>query len=192
MFLLNESDQQVLLQLARKAVEESVRHHRLPEVEAPAGPLIEKRGAFVTLHKAGRLRGCIGYVEPVKPLYQTVCECAMAAALRDPRFDPVQPEELPHLHLEISVLSPMEVIQPERVEVGRHGLLIARGFQRGLLLPQVALEFNWDREQFLAETCLKAGLPADAWKHGAEIQAFTAQVIAEPQPTRRSSSHHAA
>ena len=191
MSLLSESDQQALLRMARSALEEGVRNQRLPKAEAPEGALTEKRGAFVTLHKSGRLRGCIGYVEAAKPLYQTVCECAMSAALRDPRFEPVKPEEIPYLHLEISVLSPMEEIRAEQVEVGRHGLLISHGFQRGLLLPQVATEFNWDREEFLSETCLKAGLPADAWRHGARIQAFTAQVFAEAQPAR-GSSHHTA
>lgn len=188
---LSESDQQSLLRLARRALEESVRLRRLPQIEAPDGPLSENCGAFVTLHKSGRLRGCIGYIESSKPLYQTVCECAQAAALRDPRFDPVEPEELPDLHLEVSVLSPLEEIRPEQVEVGRHGLLISRGFQRGLLLPQVAVEWKWEREEFLAETCLKAGLEADAWKRGAKIQAFTAQVFAEAQPARRSPPHAA-
>ena len=191
MFLLSESEQQFLLRLARQAVEESVRQHPLPEVDAPDGPLRELCGAFVSLHKSGQLRGCIGYIESLKPLYQTVCECAQAAALRDPRFGPVEAEELPCLHIEVSVLSPMEEIRPEEVEVGRHGLLISQGFQRGLLLPQVAVEWKWDRKKFLAETCMKAGLAADAWKHGARIQAFTAQVFAEPQPARRSPSHAA-
>jgi len=176
---LTKADQQRLLRLARQALEKSVCTHRLSEVEAPQGALEENCGAFVTLNKRGRLRGCIGYVEAAKPLYQTVRECAQAAALRDPRFDPVTPEELPALSLEISVLSALVDIAPERIEVGRHGLLISRGFQRGLLLPQVAVERHWDREQFLEETCLKAGLPPDAWRRGARIQAFTAQVFGE-------------
>lgn len=191
MLPLLEADQQLLLRLAREALEESVRHHRLPQVEAPRGAPGESCGAFVTLRKAGRLRGCIGYVEALKPLYQTVRECALAAALRDPRFDPVTPEELPAVRLEISVLSPLFEIAPDQIEVGRHGLLVSRGGQRGLLLPQVATEWNWDRESFLEETCLKAGLPDDAWRHGAKIQAFTAQVFAEP-PDRARSSPHAA
>jgi AmmeMemoRadiSam system protein A len=191
MLPLSEADQQFLLHLARRALEESVRQHSLPEVEAPPGPLREKCGAFVTLHKMGRLRGCIGYLESLKPLYQTICECAMAAALRDPRFDAVTPEELPVLHLEISVLSPLVEIAPDQVEVGRHGLLISRGGQRGVLLPQVPVEWKWNREQFLEETCLKAGLPPDAWRHGAKIQAFTAQVFGEP-PTPGRPSRHAA
>ena len=191
MLPLSEADQQFLLHLARRALEESVRHDSLPEAEAPPGPLREKCGAFVTLHKMGRLRGCIGYLESLKPLYQTICECAMAAALRDPRFDAVTPEELPVLHLEISVLSPLVEITPDQVEVGRHGLLISRGGQRGVLLPQVPVEWKWNREQFLEETCLKAGLPPDAWRHGAKIQAFTAQVFGEPPTPGRSSRHTA-
>lgn len=188
---LSECEQQQLLRVARQALEASVRTGRLPEAEAFSGALAEKRGAFVTLHKAGRLRGCIGYIEALKPLGQTVAECAVAAALRDPRFDPVEPEELPLLHLEISALSPFEEISPEKIEVGRHGLMISQGWQRGLLLPQVATEWKWDREQFLEETCLKAGLPVDAWKLGARIQAFTAQVFGEPNPATRSSPHAA-
>ena len=134
------------------------------------------------------MRGCIGHIEAVRPLYATVRECARAAALDDPRFDPVTPAELSSLQLEISILSPLVDIAPQEVEVGRHGLLISRGGRRGLLLPQVAVEWNWDREQFLEETCLKAGLPADAWQHGARIQAFTAQVLKEPSTRARSSS----
>jgi AmmeMemoRadiSam system protein A len=191
MLPLSEPDQQFLLRLARRAVEESVRHDRVPEVEVPPGPLCEKSGAFVTLHQMGRLRGCIGYIESLKPLYETVAECAMAAALHDPRFDPVTPQELPGLHLEISVLSPLTEITPDKVEVGRHGLLISRGGRRGVLLPQVAVEWKWNREQFLEETCLKAGLPPDAWRHGARIQAFSAQVFGEPHPEGRSSRHAA-
>jgi AmmeMemoRadiSam system protein A len=179
MLPLTESQQQLLLRLARQALEESVRTGRLGEIEKPAEAPEEKCGAFVTLHKRGNLRGCVGYIESVKPLYQTVRECAMAAALHDRRFDPVEPEEIPHLHLEISVLSPLEDIPPDQVEVGRHGLLISRGFQRGLLLPQVATEWHWDRETFLSETCHKAGLPADDWRRGARIQVFTAQIFAE-------------
>jgi AmmeMemoRadiSam system protein A len=117
-----------------------------------------------------------------------VRECARAAALDDPRFDPVTPAELSSLQIEISILSPLVDIAPHEVEVGRHGLLISDGGRRGLLLPQVAEEWNWNREQFLQETCMKAGLPADAWQHGARIQAFTAQIVKEPSTLARSSS----
>jgi AmmeMemoRadiSam system protein A len=178
---LTEEEQRWLLRVARRALEEGVRYGRLPEIEPLQGALTEKRGAFVSLHKEGRLRGCIGYLEPLKPLYQTVCECARAAALYDPRFDPVAPEELSSLQLEISVLSPLVDITPDQIEVGHHGLLVSQGSQRGVLLPQVAVEWKWDRQRFLEETCLKAGLPPHAWKHGARIQAFSAQVFAEPE-----------
>ncbi len=192
MLPLSEADQQLLLRLAREALEEGVRQHRLSDLDPPAAPaLAEPCGAFVSLHKGARLRGCIGYVEALKPLWLTVRECALAAALRDPRFDPVEPEELPSLRLEISVLSPMEEIQPDQVEVGRHGLLISRGYQRGLLLPQVAVEWGWDRERFLEETCLKAGLPPDAWRHGAKVQGFTAQVFEELRGRAHTSPHAA-
>jgi AmmeMemoRadiSam system protein A len=188
MLQLADAEKHRLLELARTALEEVVRFGRMSEVAEPAEALRTPCGAFVTLYKGRRLRGCIGYVEASRPLYNTVRECAQAAALEDPRFDPVVPAELPSLHLEISVLSPMVDVAPQDVEVGRHGLLISRGAQRGLLLPQVAVEWNWDREQFLQETCLKAGLPPDAWQRGARIQAFTAQVLKEPSKRAHSPS----
>ena len=191
MLPLTEADQQRLLHLARQALEESVRDYELKEAEEPEGALRENCGAFVTLWKAGRLRGCIGYIEARKPLYQTVRECALSAALRDPHFDPVNPEELPHLRLEISVLSPLFDISPDQIEIGRHGLLVSQGSQRGVLLPQVAVEWKWDREHFLEETCMKAGLPPDAWRHRARIQAFTAQAFGAPVRGERSSPHAA-
>jgi len=188
MLQLTDAEKDRLLELARTALEEAVRCGRVPEVAEPAEALRTPCGAFVTLTRRGRLRGCIGHIEAFKPLYVTVRECARAAALEDPRFDPVRPAELSSLHIEISILSPLVDIAPQEVEVGRHGLLISRGGRRGLLLPQVAVEWNWDRRQFLEETCLKAGLPADAWQHGARIQAFTAQILQEPHTAARSSS----
>ena len=176
---LSEADQQVLLRMARRALEEGVRGHRLPEVEEPSGVLREHRGAFVTLRKVRQLRGCIGVVEAFQPLYQTVLECAVAAALHDPRFHPVTLEELAELRAEISVLSALIEVSPGEVEVGRHGLLMSQGDRRGVLLPQVAVEWKWDRERFLEETCHKAGLPRNAWQRGARIQAFSVQIIAE-------------
>ena len=188
---LSEAEQQCLLRLARQAIEASILKKAQPDFECADGPLTEKAGAFVTLHKSARLRGCIGHVESPRALWETVCDCARLAALRDPRFAAVTSAEIPHLHLEISVLSPLEDARPEEVEVGRHGLLISQGYQRGLLLPQVAAKFNWDRETFLDETCLKAGLPTDAWRHGGRIQVFTAQIFAEPSSPGRT-SHNAA
>jgi AmmeMemoRadiSam system protein A len=189
MLPLSEADQQTLLRMAREAIAEAVRHHRLPDIPEPAEALRQPCGAFVTLRKGKRLRGCIGYIEAIKPLYTTVRECAVAAALHDPRFSPLTFPEIAALNLEISVLSPLAEIVPEAIEVGKHGLLISLGNLRGLLLPQVAVEWKWNREQFLRETCLKAGLPPDAWLHGAKIRAFTAQLFEEADPTH---SHTAA
>jgi AmmeMemoRadiSam system protein A len=188
---LSEAEQRVLLQLARQAIDAAVLNTEFPAFDCPEGVLTERAGAFVTLHKSGRLRGCIGNIESMRPLFQTVCDCARSAALTDPRFEPVTADELPQLHLEISVLSPLHEARPQEIEVGRHGLLVSRGYQRGLLLPQVATKYRWDQEKFLDETCLKAGLPADAWRHGARIQVFTAQIFAEPE-SRARNSHHAA
>ncbi len=188
MLQLTDAQKDRLLELARTALEEAVRFGKVSKVTESAEALQTPCGAFVTLNERGRLRGCIGHIEAVGPLYFTVRECARAAALDDPRFDPVRPAELSFLHIEISILSPLSDITPQQVEVGRHGLLISQGGRRGLLLPQVAGEWNWNREQFLQETCLKAGLPADAWQHGARIQAFTAQILKEPLTLARSSS----
>jgi len=180
---LNEAEQRQLLHAARQALEAAVRHQALPgsapETMDRRGPLGERHGAFVTLRKEGELRGCVGSVEPTMPLYETVRECAVAAALRDFRFPAVRPDELTHLHLEISVLSPLSEIDVDHIEVGRHGLVISHQGRRGLLLPQVAVEWNWNREQFLDATARKAGLPPDAWRRGARIQAFTTQIFAE-------------
>jgi AmmeMemoRadiSam system protein A len=178
---LTEEDRKILLRLARQAMEKGVCGAPEPkELPNPAPALVEPRGAFVTLRKHGDLRGCIGHVQSFAPLYKTIQECAVAAALSDPRFRPVTPDETPLLHIEISVLGTAEEIAPDQIVIGVHGLIITRGWHRGLLLPQVPVTWNWDREQFLEETCLKAGLPIDAWKKGARIEAFTAEVFEEP------------
>jgi AmmeMemoRadiSam system protein A len=178
---LTEEDRKILLRLARQALEEGVcGSTESKELPHPAPALEEPRGAFVTLRKHGELRGCIGHVQTSAPLYKTVQECAVAAALSDPRFRPVMPDEAHLLHMEISVLSTPEEIAPDQIVIGVHGLIITRGWRRGLLLPQVPVTWNWNREQFLEETCLKAGLPIDAWKMGARIEAFTAEVFEEP------------
>ena len=190
MLPLTETDQQTLLRMAREALVGYMNFSELPKVSEPAEALRQPCGAFVTLRKGKNLRGCIGVIEAKQPLYITVRQCAVWAALHDRRFPPVGKREVKGLNLEISVLSPLSDIAPEEVEVGRHGLLISRGTQRGLLLPQVAVQWNWDRQKFLEETCRKAGLPTDAWQQGAKIQAFTAQVFEETQPT--SPSHPAA
>lgn len=187
--LLTEEARETLLSLARRALEDGVCGAASPkEVPGLSQALLEPRGAFVTLRKHGELRGCMGHIQTPEPLYKTVQECAVAAALADPRFEPVTSEEAPFLHLEISVLSEPAEIAPEQIVIGQHGLIITQGRRRGLLLPQVPVTWNWDREQFLQETCLKAGLPTDAWQHGARIEAFTAEVFEEPQSDASSAS----
>jgi AmmeMemoRadiSam system protein A len=137
-------------------------------------------GAFVTIHARGELRGCIGQPEPRDALGNVVVHCARAAALEDPRFPPLSIRELPFVDVEVSVLTvPVRVSDPASVEVGRHGLIVARGGRRGLLLPQVPVEWGWTREEFLARTCQKAGLPLDAWQHGAELYSFEAEIFSE-------------
>jgi AmmeMemoRadiSam system protein A len=140
-------------------------------------------GVFVSLHQRGAtaepLRGCVGLLEPFRPLWIAVCEAAASAALQDPRFPPVRPEELPLLALEISVLSASWPIHLASIQIGCHGLIVTEGSSRGLLLPQVAVERHWSGEQFLEQTCRKAGLRPDAWRHGAQIEAFTAEVFGE-------------
>ena len=177
-FDLSADDKKELLKLARRAVETFVRDGKTLNYETSNPNFAAPRGAFVTLTKKGQLRGCIGFIEPVYPLAQAVLRCAIYAATEDPRFGPVTPAELESLSYEISVLTPIRrITDPSAVQVGRHGLVIAQGGRRGLLLPQVATENHWDREEFLAQTCVKAGLSPDAWKRGAEISVFEAIVF---------------
>ncbi len=172
------AERQLLLRLARDSIQSALEAREL-DLTPPSPHLAEPRGAFTTLHLGEKLRGCIGYVSPTDSLYKTVADTARAAAFDDPRFEPVTLAEAPRLKIEISVLSPLQPIRPNEVVIGRHGLVVMQGNRRGLLLPQVAPEWNWDRETFLAQTCLKAGLPANAWQHGAELQGFTAEVFGE-------------
>ncbi len=172
-----------LLAIARRAICEQVRNTRGSRAVATHPVLQAPGAAFVTLTHGGELRGCIGYVEAVKPLAEAVAHCAASAATADPRFYPVTPEELPGLELEISVLSPLRPIQdPGEVQVGTHGLFISQEGRHGLLLPQVATDYGWDRETFLRQTCLKAGLPGDAWKRGAQISVFTVDHFSDGLP----------
>jgi len=172
------AERALLLRLAHQSIESALEERTL-DLTPPGQHLAEHRGAFTTLHLHQRLRGCIGYVFPTQPLYQTVAETAKAAAFDDPRFEPVTLTEALALKIEISILSPLRPIAPEEIVVGQHGLVVTQGNRRGLLLPQVPIEWEWDRETFLAQTCLKAGLDLDAWQHGAELQAFTAEVFGE-------------
>lgn len=177
---LTPDQEKACLRLARKALEHHFRGEgRLrPAVDDPV--LREKRGAFVTVKVGGELRGCIGYPLPHKPLFETIVDMAVAAATQDYRFDPLGPEDLDRLRIEISVLGlPEPAVEPAEVEVGRHGIIVSKGYDRGLLLPQVPLEHGWDRETYLRHGCLKAGLGPDEWKKGAKIEVFTAQVFAE-------------
>ena len=168
----------LLLRLAHQAVEAAAYGRPfLPEI--PESPLTKPRGVFTTLYRRRELRGCVGYVFPVTPLYRGVVETAQAAALEDSRFRPIRPDELPELQVSLSILSALSPIEAERIEVGRHGLLVSMGGHRGLLLPQVPLEHGWDRSNFLQQTCQKAGLPPDAWAKGARLQAFTAEVFGD-------------
>jgi AmmeMemoRadiSam system protein A len=148
---------------------------------APAEAAMPCCGAFVSIHKNGELRGCIGHVAPDASLEETIARCAVAAGTADPRFAPLTASELPGVHIEISVLGPlMLVAAADEIEVGRDGLMVERDGRRGLLLPQVAIEWGWNRETFLAQTCRKAGLPGDAWRHGARLWRFEADVFGEP------------
>ena len=177
---LLEDDQNLLLQTARSAVGAYLSGLSLQLPQVDSGVLLEIRALFVTLHLRQRLRGCIGNIHPTGPLYRSAAECAISAAVNDPRFAPLTLSELDGVNFEISVLSPMEAVSgPEEIEVGTHGLLISKGQARGLLLPQVGSEYKWDRERFLSETCRKAGLRPDDWKQGAFIQRFTAHVFSE-------------
>jgi len=176
---LSEEEKTELHRIARIAIENKAKGKAVPASVAKTEKLSEGRGAFVCIYKQGMLRGCIGSLEPSDPLHQTVEEMAQAAAFKDPRFRPVSEEELPYLNLEISVLTPLQLIEnPKDIQVGIHGILIRKGFYSGLLLPQVATERNWDRITFLEETCRKAGLPRHAWKDmDAKIYVFSADVF---------------
>ena len=177
----SQEERELLLRLAHRSIEAALHGEKL-DLTPPTPHLGEMRGAFTTLHLQGRLRGCIGYVVPIHSLYRTVAETAQAAAIDDPRFQQVSADEAPHLRVEISVLSPPQPIRPDEVVIGLHGLIVTKGHRRGLLLPQVPLEWGWDRETFLSQTCLKAGLPPEAWRQEVDLQAFTAEVFGEESP----------
>ena len=181
--MLTEGQRHALLELARGAVAAQVTGgspDRVP-LSSPE-ELPDASGAFVTLKLRGELRGCLGTLECRRGLAIEVARCAADSASEDPRFTPVMPGELPELTIEVSVLGPLERIDPLRedaIVIGQHGLVVEQGPRRGLLLPQVATEWHWTREQFLRQTCLKAGLPADAWQHGAVVFRFDAEVFGD-------------
>jgi AmmeMemoRadiSam system protein A len=180
MLSLSDAERTHILALARHAVVDAVCHNR-QLAEIPGLEVFEQRlGVFVTLHVGGKLRGCIGVVEAKEKLGESIVRCSAGAAMQDPRFQPMEARELAHLSIEVSLLSRLVRVEPEAVEVGKHGLLIQQGIRRGLLLPQVAVEHRLGREEFLRETCHKAGLPPDAWKApDTQIFAFTCEILEE-------------
>jgi AmmeMemoRadiSam system protein A len=179
--MLSRDDEGRLLRLARQALEARVRRLPAPAV-LQGGGLDLPMGAFVTIHVRGDLRGCLGRLETHRPIAENVVHLAGVVADCDPRFPPLRAAELADTELEISALAPEEEVHDlDSIEIGRHGLIVEQGAQRGLLLPQVATEHQWDRDTFLDHTCIKAGLPRDAWKHGARIFRFEAQVFGDSQ-----------
>ncbi len=168
--------------MARETLQQYLTRGTVLECDVSQPALKEAWGAFVTLQEAGQLRGCIGHMWSNEQLYRLVQQMAIAAATEDPRFEPVRKEELAHIDIEISVLSPMQQVKSiDEVEVGRDGLYIVAGPYAGVLLPQVATEWGWDRDEFLREVCFKAGLPPDAWEKGATLFRFSAQVFGEKE-----------
>jgi uncharacterized protein len=186
--MLKDEEGEFLVKLARSTIETYLNEKRIIEVpkNTPAS-LKEEMGAFVTLDRDGQLRGCIGIPEPIKPLVNAVIEVAISAAIQDPRFPPVKIGELEEIHLEVSVLTKPEIIEvdkpseyPDKINVGEDGLIVERDFYRGLLLPQVAIEWKWDVEEFLCNTCMKAGLNSDCWLDPqVKIYKFHSQIFQE-------------
>jgi AmmeMemoRadiSam system protein A len=177
---LSSNDWLALVQIARSAISSAVLEKRLPDFPAFPATLAERGGAFVSLYRAGALRGCVGQVENPGQLADVVARSAINAALHDPRFTPIGAEEVGTLDIEISVLTPPERILPDAIVAGRHGLMVVRGSSRGLLLPQVATERKWNGRRLLEETCLKAGLPRDSWRDPeTQVFGFTAEIYSE-------------
>ncbi len=187
----SKEERALLVRLAHDSIAFALQGRDIP-LESPTLHLAEPRGAFTSLYLHGELRGCVGYVLPACSVYRAVAETARAAAFDDNRFPPVTEAEAPQLQVELSILSPPMPIRPEQVEIGRHGLLISWGGRRGLLLPQVPVEHEWDRVTFLEQTCRKAGLPLDAWQKGASVEAFTAEVFGEKSAGEKSAGEKSA
>lgn len=182
-------EKKLLLEVARRAMSAAVEGREFAGQLPELANLRNLGGAFVTLHRRGRLRGCVGQVVSIETLVETVAYCAKAAALEDPRFDPVRPDELSEIEIELSVLSRLEIIAPEQIEAGKHGLMVSRGRRRGVLLPQVAAQFRWNGLRLLEETCVKAGFERDAWKNPeVQIHAFTAEIFSESDIPREASA----
>ncbi len=180
--MLSVKEGEFLLHLARKTLESyfQKKDFKLTSPPPDLANLYQKHGAFVTLKKGDLLRGCIGSLEGDKPLYQLIPELALASAFKDPRFSPLREEELPEITIEISILSPLKPAQPWEVEVGKHGIYLVKGLNKGVLLPQVATEHNLDRETFLRYGCLKAGLSEDCYQDPkVKLYIFTCQIFDE-------------
>jgi AmmeMemoRadiSam system protein A len=178
--MLSEEHKRLLLRIAREAIERHLRGD--DELPPPRVDLPGASGVFVTIKRDGELRGCLGVLQLQASLAEEVARCARDSATVDPRFQPMTVDELPRVSLDVSMLGPLEPIDPldERaLVIGRHGVVVELGHRRGLLLPQVAVEWGWTREQFLAQTCRKAGLPPDAWLSGARVFRFDAEVFGE-------------
>jgi AmmeMemoRadiSam system protein A len=173
-----QEERSLLLRLVHESILSAIDSREI-SLDPPSPHLAEPRGVFTSLYLRGELRGCVGYVLPSLAVYRAVAETARAAAFEDSRFNPVTIEEAAHLEIELSILTPPQEIAAEAIEIGRHGLLISMAGHRGLLLPQVPVEHHWDRVTFLEQTCRKAGLSRDAWRQGAKIEAFTAEVFGE-------------
>ena len=183
--MISEEDRIALLRIARAAITANVTGQAVSE-PALSGDLGRPAAAFVTLLCEGELRGCIGHLERDDALGRVVARCAIAAGMSDPRFPPIAASELAVLEIEISILGPLEPARSaQEIEIGRHGLLVELEGRRGLLLPQVALEWKWDAETFIAHTCLKAGLPFNAWENGARLWRFVAEVFGEEEERLR-------
>ena len=174
----SQNERTLLLRLAHGSIVSALEKREIP-LDPPSAHVAEPRGIFTSLYLRGELRGCVGYVLPKESVWRAVAETARAAAFEDTRFSPVTLAEAQALEIELSILSPPQLISADLIEIGRHGLLITMGAHRGLLLPQVPVEHHWDRVTFLEHTCRKTGLPFDAWKNGARIEAFTAEVFGD-------------
>jgi AmmeMemoRadiSam system protein A len=180
---LNTNEKAALLNIARKAIETYVCTGKKYVEPREEKALNRRNGCFVSIKQAGQLRGCIGNFQSELPLFREVAEMAIASASKDPRFYPLKEEDLEDFALEISVLSPLKKSDSiDEIEVGKHGIYLEKGYYRGVLLPQVATEYDWDRETFLSQTCLKAGLPTNAWQaEDTEIYIFSAQIFGDHQ-----------
>ncbi len=181
-FFLTDDEKKYLLELSRKVLNSYVTNRKIPDFEITDEKLKQNCGAFVTLNKNNNLRGCIGYIEPIKPLYQSIIDNTINAAVNDPRFQNVSKEELDDIKIEISVLTPPHKVGSYNdIQIGKHGIILKKGFHTAVFLPQVAPEQGWDLETTLTHLSLKAGLDADAWKSGTEFEVFTAIVFSEDE-----------